>query len=364
MKFILTLLFSIFLSVSFSQTRRIAFKIYPRDSINLHMDENYFMIEDTCSTIIRYGHFKARERKFFGSFRDLNKYDPSIVLAEGKYTDDGKLDGSFKMNYLNGEPLAEGKFDKGKMTGTWVVYYPENKKRLEFEGKGNETNITNAWDQSGKQIVTNGTGSYRSDLGQLYWEGKLLNGRPDGVWKAKKTDDRTGTIVSSETFKNGVFVKGSSPIGNYTDASRINLAADNLLPINNATLFTASPQACDPGMSRKKVVYAVYEHGNSAFNEELKKVIVPIFMKVDLNLYTFKTFEIKGAIDEKGKFSDFNYVDGWSDKMASGLLQALYRLPFMEPTLVDGKPVKSGITFKFKIDEAVYSYSWKLDPIR
>ena len=364
MKILLTILFTAIVSVSFSQTRRVSFRTLGRDSINLHFDENYNLIEDTCSTVIRYGHFRGRERKFFGTFRDLNKYDPSIVLAEGKYTDDGKLDGSFKMNYLNGEPQAEGKFDKGEMIGPWVLYYPGNKRKLEFEGNSNQTKIINAWDAAGKQTVVNGTGTYRSDLDNVFWEGKLANGRPEGVWRAKKTDDRTGTVVSSENFKNGLFVKGSSPIGNYTDASRIILAGENLLPINNAPLLMVSAQACDPSMSRKNITYAVYKEGTNAFNERLKTEITPVFGKVDLGMYPYKIFAIKGTVDPKGRLTNFLYADGWEDRQASSLLQALYRLPYMEPTLVDGKPVSSGITFTFKIDKGFYTYSWKLDPVK
>jgi len=328
------------------------------------MDENYALIEDTCSTIIRYGHYRVKDRKFFGSFRDLNKYDPSIVLAEGKYTDDGKLDGFFKMNYLNGEPLSEGKFDKGIMIGPWSLYYPGNKKRLEFEADSGQTKITNAWDTAAKQIVVNGTGTFRSGPDLYYWEGKLVNGRPDGLWRYKKSEDRTGTVVSQEMFKNGIFVKGSSPIGNYNDNSRIILAGDNLLPINNANMLKSSAQACDPSMSRKRVVYAVYRDGTNSFNEKLKTEIIPVFTKVDLSMYSFKTFKIKGTIGLNGRIINLIYVDGWEDRQASALLQALYRLPFMEPALVDGKPVVSGIIFTFKIDKDLYSYSWKMEPIK
>lgn len=364
MKIILTILFTTIVGVSIAQTRRVMFRTYGRDSINLHMDENYALIEDTCSTIIRYGHLRVADRKFFGPFRDLNKYDPSIALAEGRYTNDGKLDGPIRLNYLNGDPQAEGKFDKGEMVGPWVLYFQGNKKRLEFEGNGEQTKVTNAWDATGKQTVVNGNGFYRSDLGMIYWEGKLLNGRPDGVWKAKKTDDRTGTVVSSETFKNGAFVKGNGPVGNYNDMSRIILAAEDLLPISNAANLMSSRQACDPSMSMKKIVYAVYKEGNNAFLSKLLVEVAPVFAKVDLKQYSSKTFGIKGIIDSKGKLGNFRYVDGWEDRQASALLGALYRLPYLEPALVDGKPVDSEVLLTFRIDQGLYTSSWKLLPLK
>ncbi|MEJ7779902.1 MAG: hypothetical protein WKF68_09930 [Daejeonella sp.] len=247
MRAALTCLFTILTVAAFSQPQRnVRFRTFSRDSINLHMDENYALIEDSCSSIVRYGHFRINDRKFFGPFKDINKFDPGLVLAEGQYTDDGKLDGKLKMNYLNGEPLAEGSFDKGKMTGEWVIYYPGNKKRLEFKNAAEGTYILNAWNPEGKQTVIDGAGFYRSDLDMIFWEGKLVNGKPDGVWKSKKTDDRSGTVIINETYKNNVFRKGSSIAGNYSDASRIVLAGENLLPINNATAMRISSSACDP----------------------------------------------------------------------------------------------------------------------
>lgn len=363
MKISLTLVFVCLCSLAFSQPRRISFRTLARDSINLHLDENYALIEDTCSSIIRYGHFRLTDRKFFGTFRDLNKYDPSIVLAEGRYTNDGKLDGPIILNYLNGDPQAEGVFNNGKMIGKWVVYYTGNKKRLEFEESSGKIKVLNAWEASGKQTVINGNGTYKSDLGVIYWEGKLLDGTPDGLWRAKKTDDRSGTVVSSETFKNGTFVKGSSPIGNYNDASRIILASESLLPISNAVAMIPSNKACDPSNSFRKIVYAIYKDGKDAFSVLLRNEIVPVFAKVDLRMYASKTFVIKATIDHKGKFTNLTYLDGWEDRQASALLSALYRLPFMEPALVDGKPIPSDVLFTFKINNAVYTYSWQLQPI-
>ncbi|SKB37697.1 toxin-antitoxin system YwqK family antitoxin [Daejeonella lutea] len=366
MKVIFTILFTIITAFAFCQPqpRRIMFRTLGKDSINLHMDENYALIEDSCSTVIRYGHLRMQDRKFIGTFRDLNKYDPSIVLAEGRYTNEGQLDGHMIMNYLNGEPLAEGTFDKGIMTGKWIIYYPGNKKRLEFENNAGQTRILNAWDISGKQTVIDGSGTYRSDLDMVYWEGKLVNGRPDGVWRGKKHEDRTGTVLVSETFKNGSFVKGSGPIGNYTDESRIVLAGNNLTPITKAGLLMPSPRACGAAASRKKTVLAVYKDGNMAFMEAVKTEIQPVFAKVDLNMYPYKTFQIKAGIDSKGKLTSFHYVDGWEDRQASALIQALSRLPYLEPTLVDGQPVASEISFNFKIDRNLYTYSFRITPIK
>ncbi|SDM12840.1 hypothetical protein SAMN05421813_106140 [Daejeonella rubra] len=363
MKYIFFLFLTITFITSFGQNRRsIRFNTFAKDSINLHLDENYFLIEDTCSSIIRYGHFRFKDRKFFGPFRDLNKLDPQIVLAEGNYTQDGLLDGDMKLFYLNGDSLAIGKYDKGEMVGDWTIYYAGNKKKLEFN-KISETIVLNAWDETGKQTLTNGTGFYRSDIGGYYWEGKLINSKPDGTWKLKETGDRTGTVVSSETFKAGNFVKGGGPMGNYTDKSRILLAGNNLLPINNAGLMEVSKKACDPSMMRKKIVYASYRNGTDAFNEEIKRVIAPVFAKLDLKKYFTKEFTLIGSIDEGGRIFNLKYQDTFDDKASTTLIRALYTLPILDPTLVDGISVQSRISFKFIFRDGLYSFQWRLLPL-
>lgn len=365
MKFSFLFILCVFALCSYSQpNRNLRFATLPGDSINLHLDEKYFLIEPTCSSIIRYGHFRQSQRKFFGPFRDVSKTNPEIVIAIGNYTIDGLLDGDFRMNYMNGDVLAEGKFDRSRMVGHWKFYHPGGKLRLEFDNTGDVIRIINVWDITGKQTVTNGTGLYRSDLATMYWEGKLLNYKPDGIWRFKKTDDRTGATISTETFKNGQFVRGSGPSGVYTDKSRILLADGEMLPITNASNLYVSPQSCDPALSAKKIVYAVFRDGAVNYNREIGEIVKPVFEKVDLKVYPNKTFEIKGMIDEKGKVSDLEYIIGWEDRMANTLLLALYRLPYMEPTLIDGKAVKTPIIFKFVIDKAMYVYSHRLLPVK
>lgn len=103
----------------------------------------------------------------------------------------------------------------------------------------------------------------------------------------------------------------------------------------------SSSKACDPSKSINKLVYAVYKDGSEAFSVLLRKEIAPVFAKVDLRMHASKTFVIKGTIDTRGQITNLSYISGWEDRQASSLLMAIHRLPFMEPALVDGKPVPS-----------------------
>src|SRR5687768_1126056 len=82
--------------------RNIRFSTIGKDSINLALNHQFNMIEDSCSQVIRYGHMNMFTRKFFGKIKDVSKLDPKIVLTEGNYTADGLKDGYFITHYLNG----------------------------------------------------------------------------------------------------------------------------------------------------------------------------------------------------------------------------------------------------------------------
>ena len=346
--------------------RRINYRSIGLDSINLHLDPKYFLIEDTCSSIVRYGHFNFKKRQFFGTFRDLNKQDPMIILSEGRYSDEGKLDGAFTLRYLNGTVQATGSFTNGVMDGAWELFFEDGKPWMSFKAKDNKIRVDNAWDSSGKKLVESGIGLFRSDVNDIYWSGKLLNGYPDGTWKAKKTDDRTNTVLSSEVFKNGSFVKGSGPLGAYSEGSRIELVSPELLPITNAALMRVSSTGCDPSLSRKKIINAIYYDGIPAFTEKITQLVGTFLSKSNFESYYLNSTDlvIEGQINEKGNIAGLRSLGAIDDKITSGLIKELQRLPQLEPALLNGQAVKQGITFSFKFSLGSYSFSYQFLPVK
>ncbi|HEY1024248.1 MAG TPA: hypothetical protein VGE26_03730 [Sphingobacteriaceae bacterium] len=342
--------------------RSVNFRSIGKDSINLHFDENYFLIEDTCSSIVRYGHFDFKKRQFFGEFRDLNKMDPLIILAEGRYVD-GKLNGPFSLKYLNGKPQAVGNFKDGSFDGRWELFYDDGKPRLNFTASGNTIMIEDAWDASGAAVVIKGEGKFRAELEGIYWEGKLVNGVPDGTWRCRRTTDRTNTILSSEVFKNGNFVKGSGPLGAYSDASRIVLVSPQIVPIGNASAMRISTTACDPSLSNKQYISAVYKHGWISFNEEVKRLVAPLFAKLDLKMYSGKALVIEGVVSEKGNITGLKPKGSFDSDISFGVSRELTRLPFLEPALINNVAVKQPITFTFSFTEGFYRFQYKLSPL-
>lgn len=341
--------------------RRIHLNFIGKDSINLALNEDFDMIEDSCSQIIRHAHLKKQSRKFYGPFKDVSRLDSSLVLTEGNYTDDGLKDGPFITRYLNGKLQAKGSYKNNKYDGHWELFYDDGKPKLSFDANGDEISIADAWDEKGNKTVINGKGNYRVDIGSMYWKGKLLNGKPDGTWKAYKTDDATNTDIISESYKNGVFQKGKAPLGEYTDAARMTLVPANKLPFTRAEMLRISAVPCN-GVKRKHIVNAQYRNGFSAFSEEIKQLITPYLSKVDLASYD-NTLVIEGVVAESGNVGHLDSHTPFNESIARGLIMQLTRLPSLEPATADGKPITQKITITFNFTRGMYSFSYRLLPI-
>ncbi len=343
-----------------SQRRNIRLQNIGRDSVKLTLNEEYYLIEDSCAQIIRYARYDFKQRLFTGKFTDVNQANPEQVIATGEYNDKGLKNGEFVSYYLNFNLQAKGSFTENKFTGKWELFYDDGKPRLSFEAGENGIKIIAAWDADGKKIVDNGKGTYKANLGSIYWTGKLTDGKPDGKWKAIKTNDRTNTELVTESFRNGVFQKGDGPTGDYSDASRILLVSEIELPFVNAEKLKISPVPCN-GVKRKLIVNAQYRNGFASFSEEIKRLVTPYLSKVDLRPYdTEVTF--RGEVSATGDVSLTDYTFGLEDKVASGLQRELRTLPRLEPALADGKPIAQKFTITFKFSKGFYSFSYRFLP--
>jgi hypothetical protein len=351
----------IFSNTQLLQSRNIRIPNLGNDSTNLSLNDEYFLIEDSCAQIVRYGHVNMRKRIFFGPFKDVSKSNPGLVVSEGNYTAAGLKDGDFISHYINGNMQAKGNYKENKFNGRWQLFYPGGKTKLIFDAAGDEIKIVDAWDDAEKKSVDNGNGNYSVKNGNIVWSGKLNNGTPDGQWNAARELDRTNTILVKEKFKNGKFIKGNGPGGDYTDASHIYLINEADLPFINAENLRISSVPCN-GVKRKQIVGAQYKDGFAAFNQKIKDLINPYLSTVDIKPYNVEV-EINGEISEKGDISKLAYTGIFDEKIASGLIRELSKLPFLEPALVDGKPVTQKIIFKFNFMSGLYRFNYRLVPL-
>jgi len=342
--------------------RSVHFDFIAKDSIKLAFNDDYELIEDSCSQFTRYAHINMRiGRKYVGKVKDVSRLDPNVTVLEGTYSPTGEKEGLFTTHYINGQLRAKGNFLKDEMDGKWETYYDDGKPKLFFEVSGKDITITDSWNEKGKKLVDNGKGTYKVTTGSVYWRGKLVNGRPDGTWGIYKTDDATETEMATEKFNYGVFQKGKSPIGDYTDASRMDLITPDILPFIHGELLRVSALPCN-GVKAKHIVGAQYKYGMKDYSDELVKVVSAFMYYIDVKHFTNK-FSIEGEVNESGYLTNLNSYDSFNQTISGGLIANLKRVVPLEPATIDGKPVKQKIKFNFTFSEGLYSFNYRFGEV-
>ncbi|MFD0750451.1 toxin-antitoxin system YwqK family antitoxin [Mucilaginibacter calamicampi] len=343
--------------------RNINFKFINRDSVNLSLSDKFELIEDSCASVVRYARLEMPQRKFKGKVKDVSKTNPGLVLTEVVYNENGLKEGPLTARFLSGNLQARGNFKNGVYDGKWEIFYDNNKPRLTFEANGPNIKITDAWDEKGNKTVDNGTGNYRAELGDLHWKGKLLNGKPDGTWKAINTNAGEETTLLTETYKNGAFQKGNGVIGAYKDSSRIVLVAPDLLPFTHAETMRISLTNCNGTSMFKKVITAKYYNGFNSFNTEIEQLMPEAFKNVDIRRLGFNELVFKGEISTIGKIINLIPQSYQNDVFVRALSRQLQKLPLLEPATVDGKPVTEKFIITFTFNDGVYRYNYSFLPV-
>ena len=332
---------------------------FENDSVNIAFNEKYFITDDSCADIIRLGHYNMPERKFNGRFTDVSKLNPEKIIGAGTYDKNGMKEGEFVSYYLNGNLQAKGAFRNNMFNGKWDFYYSSGKPNISFIANGSEIKILNTWNEEGKKLVDNGYGDYESIVeGGLVWKGKLVGGTPDGKWVLHSMS-RSEDVLVTEWFKLGEFQKGHNKVGDYEDASHIVLVSTDMLPLIKAENLWVSNEPCYAAQ-KKNVINARYSKGADQFGEEIRDRLAPVLetMNVSFN----EPLEILGKILETGRIS-FGAPKGDS-KLTAPLISALQNLPFLEPARADGKVTQQDMIIIIKVNSSVYSFSYRILPIK
>jgi hypothetical protein len=364
-KIIPLILLCAIVSIAHSQTtsRRINFKVIDKDSINLSMNENYRVTDDSCAQIVRHSRFNLETRKFYGKFTDVSKANPDIVLSEGFYTKEGLKNGAFIQKYLNGNLQAKGDFKDDKFDGKWEFFYSDGKPQLVFTVTEGVFNILDSWKPDGSKIIDNGNGTYKVDLEAFYWKGKLVNGKPDDVWKMYGYNDENNTVLAKEHFKKGEFIDGSNQFGDYRGVSRIILVNEFMLPfITVEKMYIAPPCNGAAPVIGHNVVSANYKGGDAAFHIDVRDAFYKYFIEMKLE-GTDSRFSIKGDISADGKIINLRKNGSSIDPIAQGLISVIESLPRLNPATIDGKPVVQRIKISFDMANGSYSFSYQFLPL-
>ncbi|MFD2144966.1 toxin-antitoxin system YwqK family antitoxin [Mucilaginibacter antarcticus] len=364
MKLLLALPLAVILYSSTTQAqnaprRSVHFDFINKDSINLSLNKDFDLIEDSCSLVKRYAHIDMRIHKFVGKVKDVSRVDPNVIVTEGNYNTEGQKDGPFITHYLNGQLQAKGNFKKDKYDGKWELFYDDGRPKLTFEASDNGIIITDTWDEKGKQLVEGGKGVYSSS-GSLFWKGKLLNGKPDGTWTAQYASDKSRELAS-EKFTAGVFTKGKSPVGEYTDASRLELVPNTLLQFVRAEALKVSAVGCNP-VTKTGTRGVEYKHGIPAYSNALVEAVAAYMYYIDVAHFTNK-FTIEGEINEAGYITNMNCQDSFNQQISGGLINCLKQAPALEPATINGKPAKQKVSFVFTFAQGAYRFNYRFGSV-
>ncbi len=141
---------------------------------------------------------------------EFKSYFENGTLAQiGEYNRDKQI-GEWKTFYENGNLNAQGSFKAGEFAGLWKFWNLDGtpSQEITYAEDGN-VRITNAWDESGKQMVKDGEGFYIAyyEGKNKQLEGKVEQGMKTGIWK---TYYLNGSIFEIGEHKDDVYLVQST----------------------------------------------------------------------------------------------------------------------------------------------------------
>lgn len=157
-----------------------------------YLDDHYYLTDKNCQflSLIRESNFNYEERVFDGPFYDYD-LDGHLVL-EGNYAE-GKKNGEFTAYHRSGHIKWETTFVDDYPEGIWHYYYPDGNPMLFVEYGERGLEITEYWDQTGRQRVKKGKGRYEmkitttgyNEYGAMFLQkkGRVKNSKPHGLWR-------------------------------------------------------------------------------------------------------------------------------------------------------------------------------------
>jgi hypothetical protein len=201
----------------------------------------------------------------------------------------------------------------------------------------------------------------------LGWEGKLVNGRPDGVWKFINNNIPGADAVVTEHFRKGRFISGESPFSEYSDSSHLILVSTKKLSLTNAELYPSmliryNANSAETTSHSPLFVNARYPGGTDSFIERIQNGVAYYLSTLNLISYNSEVV-IHGVVSEKGELGSFSYGNASSQEMCRGLIRCLERLPLLWPATIDKKPVPQKFTITFTFYNGAYKFSYKLLPL-
>lgn len=181
-----------------------------------------------------------------GAYRDYLMDGSPYASGELSY---GRKTGAFRFYYANGQLKSEYLFENDRPLGLWKFYFPDGKSKHLVEINTTSFDVVSSFDESGNQVVENGTGKWRycvpvyNHSDTLVITGELMNKQWVGEWKLSLSN----AIELVEKYKKGNYISGEYKEG----GKKIQLNAPGIKPnfLVPGEILKASSLELDPKIS-------------------------------------------------------------------------------------------------------------------
>jgi antitoxin component YwqK of YwqJK toxin-antitoxin module len=215
------------------------FEVYNGNNLKVYFNCMGTIVDKTCASFYRIGKMDTEIVNFVGEFQDFDKSDK--LYFKGSMINN-KIEGYACYYFKNGKISEEGNFKNNARIGKWTYYYPSGTIEKIYFFDASEPTVLEAYNKDGTATVINGNGNIRTEFrnykqctGFETW-GSLVNGKKNGEW----TFSNSNAInpIATETYQDGVFLRGTSNNYVYTEKPSIKLskfyANENLNLVKNS----------------------------------------------------------------------------------------------------------------------------------
>lgn len=197
LKYLLSLILSLLVSISFAQTKSDTLIYYVQNSGTIVADKNaadfilFIMPENPDNNlypILQY--YPNGKRKL-------------IAASKNKKLNDLVLQGPFMAFSPTGKRVISATYQNGEITGDEVTYYPNGNFYAQRKIEKDKILLIECRDSTGNVLTTNGNGSwikFSSDFTKLLSSGNVFNGMKSGKWTGE-----AGSVIYEKGYVVGGF---------------------------------------------------------------------------------------------------------------------------------------------------------------
>ncbi|RZJ99527.1 MAG: hypothetical protein EOO46_22530, partial [Flavobacterium sp.] len=200
-------------------------EVFHPDSIKIYFNCTGTIVDKNCAAFYRVGKLDKTIINIVGSFTDYF-LDGKIAFRSSMHSN--TLEGQGIYYYPNGQIKEKGNYTSNLRSGKWTYYYPDGKVEKVLAFGSEEPIVLEAYDVNGKVLVENGDGNFKTQFSNFKqcdgfetW-GKVKGGKKAGDWQFANLG--AGRVIATETYRDGMFVRGVSGNQSYSGDSKIHFA--------------------------------------------------------------------------------------------------------------------------------------------